>query len=116
MKLPRLFLPTALILNLLGLGAWAYAVFMPVMDLRVTNSSGEALTGLRVCFQIGTCAERAELEPGQTWRVPLTVDRDNGVALTFDGMGDDRLANTYVTPGMGVHWHVRPGGQLEARQ
>lgn len=116
MRLPRLFVPTVLILNLLGLGAWAYAVFMPVTDLRVTNSSGAALTGLRVCFQIGGCAERPELAPGQTWRVPLRIDDDNGAALTYDGMGNDRLANVYVTPGMGVRWLVRPGGQLEARQ
>jgi len=116
MRLPRLFLPAVLLLNLLGLGAWAYAVFRPVTDLRVTNSSSEALTGLRVCLRIGSCAERAELAPGQTWRVPLAVDRDNGAALTFDGMGNERLANTYVTPGMGVRWLIKSGGQLEARQ
>ncbi|SMB91453.1 hypothetical protein [Deinococcus hopiensis] len=116
MLLPRLFLPAALVLSLLGLGAWAYATFLPPTDLEVENRSGKALIGLRVCLQVGGCAEQARLAPGQTWRVPLEVGRDNGAALTFDGMQDPGLANTYVTRGVGVRWKVGRGGQVQAAQ
>lgn len=116
MSLPRLFLPAALLLSLLGLGAWAYAAFLPPTDMQVENRSGKALTGLRVCLQVGGCAEEASLAPGQTWRVPLEVGRDNGAALTFDGMQDAHLANTYVTRGVGVRWKVGRGGQVQTVQ
>ena len=116
MSLPRLFLPAALLLSLLGLWAWAYATFLPPTGLEVENHSGKALTGLRVCLQVGGCAEKVSLAPGQTWRVPLEVGRDNGAALTFDGMPNERLANAYVTQGMGVRWKVERNGQVVTEQ
>ncbi|GMA16491.1 hypothetical protein E5F05_13955 [Deinococcus metallilatus] len=116
MKLRRLLLPAVFLLGLLGLGAWAYGVFWPVVDVRVVNWSGAALRGLRVCFESGECAERAELGAGRTWRVPLEITGDNGATLTFDGLHGMQHANAYVTPGMGVHGVVRPSGAIEQEQ
>lgn len=116
MNLRRLRLTTAFLLCLLGLGVWAYAVFWPVTDVRVVNRSGQALTGLRVCLGFDRCAERAELRTGRTWRVPLDITGDNGATLTSAGLRDERHANTYVTPGMGVHWVVRSKDHIEQKQ
>lgn len=116
MNVRRLLLPATLGLSLLGLGAWAYGAFWPVSDLRVVNRSGEALTGLRVCFESGECVQRAELRAGRTWRVPLKIEGDNGATLTYDGLRDERHASSYVTPGFGVHWVVRPGGEIRQEQ
>lgn len=110
----RLFLPTPLLLSLLGLGAWAWAVFWPIPDVRVLNRSGQILRGLRVC--VHECVERAELTPGRTWRVPLRVRQDGDADLNYDGLRDKRETSVDVTPGLGIHWVVGLNGHIERQQ
>ena len=114
MNARRLFLPAVFSLSLLGLGAWAYATVWPITDVRVVNRSGETLRGLRVC--VHGCAERVELPPGRTWRVPLRVRQDGGATLSYDGLRDGPNANAYITPGLGVHWVIRSDGRIEQKQ
>ncbi|BDP41670.1 hypothetical protein DAETH_16390 [Deinococcus aetherius] len=113
MNVRRLLPSAAFGLSLLGLGAWAYGVFWPITDVRVVNHSGETLRHLRLC--IHECAGLEELRPGRSWRVPLTIRNDGGASLTFDGLRDEFHANAYVTPGLGVHFVVEPGGRIRWR-
>ncbi|MEF2277639.1 hypothetical protein V3W47_04955 [Deinococcus sp. YIM 134068] len=110
----RLLLPAAFGLSLFGLGASAYAMLWPIMDVRVVNRSGATLRNLRVC--VHECVTRAELREGRTWRVPLQVRQDGGATLIYEGLSDEQNANTYITPGLGVHWVVRADGRIEQKQ
>lgn len=112
----RIWFTAFTLLLLLQVGAWAISTYWPIMDLRVINQSGAAVTGLRVCLHPGKCVERDELRHNKAWRVPLRITDDGGAILDYDQQASAQHSNSYISRGLGVHWLILPGGRVEQKQ